>query len=109
MNRALKKIFPFALASFLLLALSATGLAGPVPTWRGGTVTKAPWVEVYNHVEINGERYTFNPKSFTVEREYKMSVGGFTREEWPLAGVGVGQSVVMKVLGHRIYKLIVSE
>jgi hypothetical protein len=109
MNIALKKVFPFALASFLLLAFSPAGLAGPVPTWRGGIVTKAPWAEVYNHIEINGERYTFNPKGFTVEREYKMSVGGFAREEWPLAAVGAGQSVVMKVLGHRIYKLIVSE
>ena len=109
MNTTMKKTFIIALVSFILLAFSASGFAGPVPTWKAGVVTKAPWVEVYNHIEINGERYTFNPKGFTVEREYKMSVGGFTRKEMTLTAIGVGQSVVMKVLGHRIYKLIVSE
>ena len=109
MNRTMKKTFIIVLVSFVLSAFSANGFARTVPTWKSGMVTKSPWVEVYNHIEINGERYTFNPRGFTVEREYKMSVGGFMREDMPLTAIGVGQSVMMKVLGHRIYKLLVSE
>jgi hypothetical protein len=109
MNRTITKTFIIALVSFVFLAFSANGFAGAVPTWKHGMVTKAPWVEVYNHIEINGERYTFNPRGFTVEREYKMAVGGFMREEMPLTAIRVGHSVMMKVLGHRIYKLLVSE
>jgi hypothetical protein len=109
MNRTVKRAFILLMVAPVFLAFSSNGFAGGVPTWKGGTVTKAPWVEVYHHIEINGERYTFNPKGFTVEREYRMSVGGFTRREMPLSAISVGQSVVMKVLAHRIYKLIVSE
>jgi hypothetical protein len=109
MNRTVNSIFILLLVSCVLLPFSPNAFAEAIPTWKGGIVTKTPWVEVYNHIEINGERYTFNPKGFTVEREYKMSAGGFTRVEMPLTAISVGQPVVMKVLAHRIYKLIVSE
>jgi len=109
MNRTVKTTFILFLGFYVLWAFSPNGFAEALPTWKKGIVTKTPWIEVYNHIEINGERYTFNPKGFTVEREYKMSAGGFTRKEMPLTAISVGQPVVMKVLAHRIYTLIVSE
>jgi hypothetical protein len=109
MNKTANRVFILLLVCYILFPFSPNAFAEALPTWKGGIVTKAPWVEVYNHIEINGERYTFNPKGFSVEREYKMSVGGFTRKEMPLTAISVGQPVVMKVLAHRIYKLIVSE
>jgi hypothetical protein len=107
MNPHIKKLFVFALAGLLLFAFSGPVFARAL--WFKGTVTRAPWVDTHNRVEIDNKTYTLMLKEDKFERHYLDSNGRWHGEKLPIPYLRVGQNVIMKAEDRRIYELYVEE
>ena len=89
---------------FLVLATSGTVRAEGV--WMEGTVTKAPWMENYRHIEINNLNFLMNDLTTIYER-VKNSDGSYSQPRLDLSSIAAGQKVLIRHQGFRIIEIIV--
>ena len=92
-----------------LLLLTFSGVVFAMTVWVSGTVTKAPWVEEYRHIEVNNEKYTLMPGDVRIERLYLSQPGIWQMEDMLLGDIRVGQRIMINVQGHRIYQIVIEE
>ena len=107
MNRNTKAFFIICMTGLLLLAFS--GLLSARTVWVGGIVTKSPWVETYQYIEVDEVKYALMPKDVRIERRYQTYSGIIVGEEITLRDIRVGQNIAIRVQGHRIYQIIVED
>jgi hypothetical protein len=108
MNVNKKTFFVIPLATLLLLALPCQLFARGL-WYYGGTVTRAPWVDTHDRVEIDDKTYTLRLKDSKFERHYRDSSGMWRAERWPISSLRVGEKVIMKAEERRIIELFVEE
>ena len=97
-----KRLLIIPLAGLLLLAFSGTLPAATV--WKTGSVSKSPWLETDRHIEVNGVKYTFMPQDIKMERLYRISSDRWHQEEVSFRDIRIGDKVLMRIQGHRIYE-----
>ena len=102
-----KGLLVITLIGLLLFAFSSAAFSMTV--WVSGTVTKAPWVEKYRHIEVNNRTYTLMPGDVRIERLYLSHPGIWQREDMVLGDIRVGQKIMINVQGHRIYQILIEE
>jgi len=97
-----KRLLIIPLAGLLLFAF--TGLLPAQTVWESGKVTKSPWLETDRHIEVNGVKYTFMPQDIKMERLYRISSDRWHQEEVSFRDIRIGDKVLMRIQGHRIYE-----
>lgn len=107
MNSCTKKLLVIAIAGLLLFAFSGPLFARAV--WMKGTVTKTPWVDTATRIEIDKNIYTLMLKDDKYERHYLDQSQTWHMEKWPITSLRVGQEVLIKADGRKIYELYVEE
>ena len=107
MNIKKKTLFVLLLAGLLFFAFSAPLFAKAL--WYEGIVTREPWMDAFSRVEIDKKTYTLMLKDDKFERHYQDSNGRWHGEEWSISNLRVGQRIIFKAEGRRIYELYVEE
>jgi hypothetical protein len=101
-----KGLFLICLAMGLIMLLSLQASANKL--WYKGIVTKAPWVEKYRHVEVNGIKFTIMPK-VNIWRYYEDSSGKFHSRTMSFESIQEGQEVSIRIQGHRVYEIFIKK
>jgi hypothetical protein len=107
MKSASKKLMLLTLAGMLVLIWAGPLFASTV--WNNGIVTKAPWTERYQHIEIDKVKYTFMLKNVRLARHFKMPSGAWNESPITLRDIRIGHKVWIRIQGHRIYELFIEE
>ena len=103
-----KKQFLLMVMAGLFLLLPGAPLSART-VWKTGTITKAPWVDRHQRMEVDKEPYLFMPKDVRMTRHYQDSSGAWQEEPISLQELHKGQKVWMRIQGHRIYELFIEE
>ncbi len=90
--------------TFLSLGLSVNGFSQT--RHKEATVTRAPWQEKYQRIELDGIKYTFMPDAVLYERENNRN-GGYSESPTSYYKIYNGRKVSVQVQGHRIYQLVI--
>ena len=102
--RFAKTFFIVLLFSFLSFGLADNGFSQT--RHKEGTVTKAPWKDRYQRIEIDGVNYTFMPDAVIYERQNNWG-DGYTEKPTSYYKIFNGRKVSLQVQGHRIYQLTI--
>ena len=89
------------LGAFMLCPSAATAQA----VWTDGTITKAPRQDKRIHIGVNDVPYTFLNKDIRVAQHYEVKPGMYNEQRLSLEDLTVGQKVMIRAQGHRIYEL----
>jgi hypothetical protein len=95
------------LISLLFFAFSGAAYAREI--WINGTVTKAPWTDGYQYIEIDHAKYTFMPKVLEIRLPHRYDYARQHKKNDELRFIQKGQEVWMKVQGRRIYEILVEK
>ena len=102
MKYILKRVSIVTLTIILIALLCEPILAHTV--WVSGVVTKKPWTEKYQYIEVNNVRYTFMPKIFKITASRKTLARS---DNQIIDSIKEGQTILIRVQGHRIYEIII--
>ena len=97
------------LALTLMLILFWEAPLFAMGVWEMGIVTKEPWGQQNQHIEVGAVKYTFAQKNVVLARHYLNSSGICSEEPISMRHIQEGQKVVLKVEGHRIIVLYLEE
>ncbi|MBN2231517.1 MAG: hypothetical protein JW781_01670 [Deltaproteobacteria bacterium] len=92
-----------------LFLITLPGLAAPVAAqgiWRGGIITRVPWLDKYRYIEVDGKRYTFMPDT-ALHRQERDANGMYHEIPITFRNILIGQQVKISIQGRRIYQLLV--
>lgn len=107
MNRNTKTLLIITLTGIMFWAFSGAVYART--EWVMGTVTKGPWVETHRHMEVDGVKYTFMPRDVNMEKHYQSYSGIWQKEDISFRDIRVGQKVMIRIQGRRIYELYIED
>ena len=108
MNKKIKiSIIAVLIAGSLLISFSGTLFARTI--WKTGTVTKEPWFERYQRIEIDNIKYTFIPDIGRIVRHTFYSADQGREDVISFDNIKKGDDVLMRVQGFRIYEFIIED
>lgn len=91
----------------LVWGLAISGPASAMTIWTEGRVTQAPWTEnEYRHLGVNGIKFTLMPKA-NIWKRTKNYKNIYNEKPISLNRVRLGQKVLIRHQGHRIYEIVV--
>jgi hypothetical protein len=91
------------MVALLLCLFVPLNNAFAIGKWRKGTVTQEPWTGDYTFVKIDDVKYTIMDKvkvSFVYEKN-----GAQYKDKISVSSIHMGDAVVVKVEGNRIYQI----
>jgi hypothetical protein len=108
MNKKIKlSLIVVLIAGFIITSFSGTLFARTV--WKTGTVTKEPWFERYQRIEVDDIQYTFMPNVERIVKHTFYYVDQGMEEEISFNDIKEGDDVLMRVQGFRIYEFIIED
>ena len=93
------------IGSMMLLPTVSTAQA----VWANGTITKSPWHDRYIRIGVNDITYTFLNENIRIAQPYEVKPGMYNERKLTLRDLTVGQDVMIRAQGHRIYEIRVVE
>lgn len=106
-KRTCRHIHLLIALSLICLVLGPAGESFAQTQYEEGTVTRAPWHDRYQRIEIDGVRYTFMPDAALHIREKNWQTGGYDEEPVSFHRILDGQKVALQAHGHRIFQLVI--
>ena len=103
MRRALMISICFCIAVGYMACLSPD-VFGASTRWVSGEVTRSPWVEKYDKIEVDGVTYTIMPKT-RILREYTDANGADQRQTYSLNQLHRGLKINIRIQGTRVYEI----
>ena len=104
MRRALMISICFCVAIGYLTCLSPD-VFGASTRWVAGEVTKSPWKQKYDKIEVDGVTYTIMPK-IKIRREFTDNKGADQKQPYSLNRLHRGMEITIRVQGTRIYEIL---